>query len=62
MVCDKHTTSTEIILDATIELLADMDHVESHFGPFGNCVSVSAREEHGLRQTYHRLINDFGRT
>jgi hypothetical protein len=26
-----------------IELLGDMGHVESHFGPFGGIVSVSAR-------------------
>ena len=25
------------------ELLGDVGHVESHFGPFGDCVSVSAR-------------------
>jgi hypothetical protein len=24
-----------------MELLGDMGHVESHFGPFENCVSVS---------------------
>jgi hypothetical protein len=61
-VCDERTTSSEIILDTPIELLADVDHVESHFGPFGDSVSVSAREVHGLRQMYHRLRNCFGHT
>jgi hypothetical protein len=40
-----------------MELLGDVGHVESRFGPFGHGVSVSARLVHGLRQTYHRLIN-----
>jgi hypothetical protein len=39
-----------------------MCHVESHFGPFGDRVSVSARLVHGLRQTYHMLRNHFGHT
>ena len=29
-----------------------MGHVESHFDPFGDSVSVGARLVHGLRQTY----------
>ena len=32
-----------------------MGHVESHFGLFGDGVSVGARQVHGLCQTYHRL-------
>jgi hypothetical protein len=27
----------------SIEHLGDVGHVESHFGPFGDCVSVGAR-------------------
>jgi hypothetical protein len=38
-----------------MELLGDMDHVESRFGPLGDSVSAGARYEHGLHQTYHRL-------
>ena len=38
-----------------MELLGDMGHVESCFGPVGDGVSVGARQVHGLRQTYHRL-------
>jgi hypothetical protein len=26
-----------------MEILGDVDHVESHFGPFGDVASVSAR-------------------
>ena len=36
-----------------MELLGDVGHVESHFSPFGDSVSVGARLVHGLRQTYH---------
>ena len=42
--------------------LGDVGHVESLFGPFGEGVSVGARQVHGLRQTYHMLRNRFGRT
>jgi hypothetical protein len=45
-----------------MELLGDVGHVESPFGPFGDIVSVGARLVHGLHQTYHFLKNHFGRT
>jgi hypothetical protein len=45
-----------------MELLGDVGHVESHLDPFRDGVSVLARKVHGLRQTYHRLRNHFGRT
>jgi hypothetical protein len=45
-----------------MELLGDMGHVQYRFGPFGDSVSVGARLVHGLRLTYHRLGNHFGRT
>ena len=45
-----------------MELLGDMGHAESHFSPFGDCVSVGARYKHGLHQTYNRLRNHFGHT
>jgi hypothetical protein len=32
-----------------MELLGDVGHVESRFGPFGDSVSVRARQLHGLR-------------
>jgi hypothetical protein len=45
-----------------MELLGVMDHVESHFVPFGDGVSVSARYMHSLHQLYHQLRNHFGHT
>jgi hypothetical protein len=45
-----------------MDLLCDIGHVKSHFNPFGDSGSVSARKVHGLRQTYHRHRNRFGRT
>jgi hypothetical protein len=45
-----------------MELLGDVDNVKSRFGLFGDCVSVSARLVHCLRQTFHRLGNRFGRS
>jgi hypothetical protein len=45
-----------------MELLCDMDHVESHFSLFADSVSIGARLVHALCQTYHRLRNYFGRT
>ena len=42
-VCAVHTIGSEIVLDAPDELLADVGHVESSFGLFGDGVSVSAR-------------------
>jgi hypothetical protein len=31
-----------------MELLGDVGHVESYFGPFGGSISVTARQVHGL--------------
>jgi hypothetical protein len=45
-----------------MELLGDVGHVESNFFPFGDSVSVGARQVHSLRQTYHRLKTLFGHT
>ena len=45
-----------------MELLGDVGHVESRFGPFGDSGNLDTRWVHGLRRTYHRLKNHFGRT
>jgi hypothetical protein len=45
-----------------MELQGDVGHVESHMFLFGDSVSFDARLVHGLRQTYNRLRNHFGRT
>jgi hypothetical protein len=39
----EHTTGSEIILDAVMELLGDVGHVECRFSLFGDSVSVGAR-------------------
>jgi hypothetical protein len=43
-----------------MELLGDVGHMESHFSPFGDSVTIGARYLHGLHQTYQRLRNHFG--
>jgi hypothetical protein len=45
-----------------MEPLGGVGHVISCFGPIGDGVSVSARQVHGFRQTYHGHSNHFGRT
>jgi hypothetical protein len=42
--------------------LGDEAQVEAHFGPFRYSAYLDTRSVHGLRQTYHRLRNRFGRT
>jgi hypothetical protein len=42
-----------------MELLGDEAQVEACFGPFRD--SANLHELHGLRQTYNRLRNLFGR-
>ena len=43
MVCAKNTIGSKIILEEPVELLGDVGHVESHFSPFGDSVSVCSR-------------------
>ena len=43
-------------------LLGDEALLEASFGPFGDSANLDARSVHGLRGTYHRLGNRFGRT
>jgi hypothetical protein len=42
-----------------MELLGDEAQLEARFGPFGD--SANLDEVHGLRRTYHRIRNRFGR-
>jgi hypothetical protein len=42
-VCGKRTIGSKSFRTHSIELLGDVGHVESHFGPFGDSVSISAR-------------------
>jgi hypothetical protein len=43
-------------------LLGDKAQVEPRFSLLGDCANLDARLLHGLRRTYHRLRNHFGRT
>ena len=43
MVCVECTIGSEIVLETTEELLGDVGPMESHFFPFGDSVSVSAK-------------------
>jgi hypothetical protein len=61
-VCTELTIGSQIVFDATDGLVSDMGRVESRFNPFGDSVSVSARQVHDLHRTYHRHRNHFGRT
>jgi hypothetical protein len=61
-VCTKHTIGSESFWTHTMELLGDLGHPKSSFGPFGDSGNPNARLVHGLRRTYHRLRNHFGRT
>ena len=61
-VCAKHNIGSETVLDVPMVLLCDEAEVKARFGPFGDGVSVGARQVHNLRQTYHRLRNRFGST
>jgi NADH:ubiquinone oxidoreductase subunit F (NADH-binding) len=45
-VCTECTIGSQIVFDASDGLVSDMGRVESHFSPFGDSVSVSARQVH----------------
>jgi hypothetical protein len=61
-VCTERTIGSQIVWDTPEGLVSDMGRVEFRFSPFGDNVSVSARQVHGLHRTYHRHRNRFGRT
>jgi hypothetical protein len=42
-VCTEHTIGLETLSEHPMELLDDVARVESHFGPFRDCVSARAR-------------------
>jgi hypothetical protein len=43
MVCIEHTIGSEIVLEAPDGMVDDVRHVKSHFGLFGDSVSIVAR-------------------
>jgi hypothetical protein len=59
-VCIERTVGHKWFWTHPMELVSDVGGVESHFSPFGDSVSFSARFEHGLHRTYHRHRNHFG--
>jgi hypothetical protein len=61
-VCTERTIGSQIVWDAPNVLVSDLGRVEFRFSQFGDSASVSARQVHGLHQTYHRHRNRFGRT
>jgi hypothetical protein len=61
-VCAKQTIGSKSFWTHQMELLGDVDHVNSCFGPFGDGVSVGATQARFLHETNHRLRNCFGHT
>ena len=61
-VCAKRTIGSEIILDAPDGTLGDEAQVEARFGLLSDSANHGARSVHGLRRTYHRLGNRYGRS
>ena len=47
----ERTIGSESFWTHPMELLGDVGHVDSYFGPFRDIVNVGARLEHDLRQT-----------
>ena len=43
MVCTKHSTGPETVLDAPMVLLGDEAQVEARFGPFGDSANLDSR-------------------
>jgi hypothetical protein len=56
-VCNERTIGSQIVFDAPDGLVSDIGRVDSCFSPFGDSVSVSARQVHGLHRTYLRHRN-----
>jgi hypothetical protein len=51
VVCTELTIGSESFCTHPMKLLGDVGLVESHFGLFGDNISVSARQVHGLCQS-----------
>ena len=62
MVCAKPTIGLDIVFNALMVLLGDEAQVEARFSPCGESANLDARYVRGLRRTYHRLGDYFGRT
>ena len=62
MVCAKRTIGLDIAFNAPMVILGDEVQLEASFSPFGDSANIVARLVRGLRRTYHRLGDHFGRT
>jgi hypothetical protein len=62
MVCTECTTAWKSIWAHLKVDLGDMGQPKARFSLFAYSVNLDARYVYGLRQTYHRLKNDFGHT
>jgi hypothetical protein len=51
VVCTERTIGSQVVWDAPDGLVSDMGRVEARFSPFGDSVSVSAREVRDLPRT-----------
>ena len=60
--CAKRTIAQKSFWTDPMVLLGDEAQVEARFGPFGDSANLDARSGHGLRRTYQRVANHFGRT
>ena len=61
-VCAKRTIGLDIVFNAPMVLLGDEAQLVARFSPCGDCANLDARYVRGLRRTYHRLGDRFGRT
>jgi hypothetical protein len=59
-VCAERTIGSDWM--CPMVLLGDKAQVETRFGPFRDSANLEARSVRGLRGTYLRLKNHFGRT
>ena len=61
-VCTKRTIGSDIAFNAPMVLLGDEAQLEARFCPCADSGNLDARLVRGLRRTYHRLGDCFGRT
>ena len=61
-VCAKRTIGQILFRTQPMELQGDESQLKARSGPFGDSANHDVRSVHGLRRTYHRLRNCFGRT
>ena len=61
-VCSKRTIGLDIVFNASMVLLGDEAQLEAPFSPCADSANLDARLVRGLRRTYHRLGDHFGRT